>query len=217
MESSSPCHLSPLEDTFLTIAAETEGIYKSKGSKFLAFAYPVDSEDEVKEKVNLLRKKYFDARHHCYAFRLGINGKRYRANDDGEPAHSAGKPILGQLLAYDLTNTLVVVVRYFGGVLLGVGGLIQAYKNAAADALSKAEIVPGIETEVYGLSFKYADMTAVFNLLKAMNLDSYDKLFQDDCFMKVKVRKSQVEQFREQFESVGSIQLSVERGEGMKN
>ena len=142
-------------DTFLTIAAESQGIYKDKGSKFMAFAYPVNSEEAVKEKVDFLRKKYFDARHHCYAYRLGANGERYRVHDDGEPANSAGKPILGQLTARGVSNVLVVVVRYFGGTLLGVGGLIQAYKHAAADALANAEIVADALTVTCQLTFAY--------------------------------------------------------------
>jgi len=158
---------------FLTISSSSEGLYKAKGSKFLAFAFPVSSEEEVKEKLDFLRKKYFDARHHCYAYRLGANGERYRANDDGEPANSAGKPVLGQLVARNLTNVLVVVVRYFGGILLGVGGLAQAYKQAAADALDHAEIITGAVTETWLLTFAYADMNLVLKVLKDMNL-KYD-------------------------------------------
>ena len=124
------------QDTFLTISAKSEAVFKEKGSKFLAFAFPVGSEEDVKEKLDLLRKKYFDASHHCYAYRLGVNGEQYRANDDGEPANSAGKPILGQLISCNVTNVLVVVVRYFGGTLLGFGGLIKAYKQATAAALA---------------------------------------------------------------------------------
>ena len=119
--------------SYHTIASGAEGSYKEKGSKFLAFAYPVASEAEVKEKIEALKAKYFDARHHCYAWILGAEKKLYRANDDGEPNHSAGDPILGQLRAMNLTNVLIVVVRYFGGVKLGVGGLVTAYRSAAED------------------------------------------------------------------------------------
>ncbi len=188
----------------------SEGIYKDKGSKFLAFAYPVNSEDEVKEKVDLLRKKYFDARHHCYAYRLGAGGEQYRANDDGEPANSAGKPILGQLTAYDVTNVLVVVVRYFGGILLGVGGLIQAYKQATADALSNADIVPAIVTETYHFVFDYPAMNQVLKVVKDMNLECYDQDFNLSCSMKVKVRKSLAGQMKKRLELIESLNVTME-------
>ena len=171
----------------------------------MAFAYPVSSEEEVKEKVDALRKKYFDARHHCYAYRLGASGKQYRANDDGEPANSAGKPILGQLTAYGLTNVLVVVVRYFGGILLGVGGLIQAYRQATADALNNTEIITGIITETYHLSFDYAAMNHVLKVVKDMNLECDGQDFNLTCTMNVKVRKSQAEQMKKRFETIESF------------
>ena len=196
-------------DTFLTIAAASEGIYKAKGSKFLAFAYPVSSEEEVKEKVDLLRRKYFDARHHCYAYRLGATGEQYRANDDGEPANSAGKPILGQLIAHGLTNVLVVVVRYFGGVLLGVGGLVQAYRQATADALNNAEIKTDVITETYQFSFGYPDLNQVLKVVKEMDLECYGQDFNLICTMNVKVRKSLVEQMKKRLELIDSLKITV--------
>jgi len=202
-------------DSFLTIASESEGLYKEKGSKFLSFAYPVSSEEEVKERVDFLRKKYFDARHHCFAYRLGADGKRYRANDDGEPANSAGKPILGQLMAHNITNVLVVVVRYFGGILLGVGGLVQAYKQAAADALSNARIVTDAVTETYQLTFDYANMNRVLKVMKEMNLKYSKQDFNSslsplpsslsNCTMNVRVRKSQADQMKKRLEAVAII------------
>ena len=189
-------------EVFFTIAAATEGIYKEKGSKFMAFAYPVNSEEEVKEKVELLRRKYFDARHHCYAYRLGATGGQYRAVDDSEPANSAGKPILGQLIAHDVTNVLVVVVRYFGGTLLGVGGLMQAYKQATADALSNAGIITGVVTGTYQISFGYPAMNQVLKVVKDMDLECYAQNFDLTCTMNVKVRKSLVEQLRKRLEHV---------------
>ncbi len=197
-------------DEFLTIASTYEGIYKDKGSKFLAFAYPVNSEEEVKEKVEQLRKKYFDARHHCYAYRLGAVGERYRANDDGEPANSAGKPILGQLMAYNVTNVLVVVVRYFGGILLGVGGLVQAYKQATADALANAEIITGVVTETYRFSFDYPAMNQVLKVVKDMDLECYGQDFNLTCIMKVKVRKNLAEQMKKRLELVESLRMEIE-------
>ena len=196
-----------MEDTFLTIASVSEGIYKDKGSKFLAFAYPVVNEEEVKKKVEFLRKKYFDARHHCFAYRLGADGQQYRANDDGEPANSAGKPILGQLIAHGVTNVLVVVVRYFGGILLGVGGLVQAYKQAAISALSNAEIVTDVVTETYIFSFDYPDMNQVLKVVKDMNLDCYGQDFNLTCAMSVKVRKSLAEQMKKRLETVESLKI----------
>ena len=194
-------------DTFLTIASESTGVYKDKGSKFLAFAYPVSREDEVKEKVDFLRRKYFEARHHCYAYRLGADGERCRANDDGEPANSAGKPILGQLVARGVTNVLVVVVRYFGGILLGVGGLTQAYKQATADALATAEIVTDVVTETWQLTFAYQDMNRVLKVVKDMNIECYGQDFNLICAMNVKVRKSHAEEMKKRLESVESLNI----------
>ena len=194
-----------LDDTFLTIAAAAEGMYKEKGSKFMAFAYPVNSEEEVKEKVEHLRRKYFDARHHCYAYRLGATGEPYRANDDSEPANSAGKPILGQLMAYGVSNVLVVVVRYFGGILLGVGGLMQAYRQAAANALANAEIITDAVSETFRLSFDYSAINQVLKVVKDMDLECYGQDFNLTCTMYVKVRKSLVEQMKKRLETVEGI------------
>ena len=190
---------------FLTIASASEGLYKEKGSKFIAFAYPVKSEEEVKEKLDFLRKKYFDARHHCFAYRLGANSERYRANDDGEPANSAGKPILGQLIARNLTNILVVVVRYFGGILLGVGGLAQAYKQAAADALDHAEIITEAVTETWSLTFDFADMNLVLKVVKNMNLECFAQHFDLTCSMKVKIQTNLTIQMKKRLEHIESL------------
>ena len=200
-----------MKDTFLTISSESRGIYKDKGSKFMAFAYPVTSEGEAMEKLELLRKKYFDARHHCYAYRLGANGERYRTNDDGEPANSAGKPILGQLTARGVTNVLVVVVRYFGGILLGTGGLTQAYKQAAAAALANARIVKHALTENYQLSFDYQDMNHVLKVVKDMKLEYYGLDFNQNrelyCTMNVKVKKDQSVQLKKMLEPFKSLKM----------
>ena len=175
----------------------------------MAFAYPVRCEEEVKEKIDFLRRKYFDARHHCYAYRLGADGNRYRANDDGEPASSAGKPILGQLAARGVTNVLVVVVRYFGGILLGVGGLAQAYKQAAADALAHAETVTGTVTETWRLTFAYPDMNRVLKVLKDMNLECFGQDFNLNCTMNVKLRKSQVEEMKKRLEMIDTSKIEI--------
>ena len=130
-----------MKDTYNTITAASEGLFTDRGSKFIAYAFPIKSEEEIKEYLEEIKKEHWKARHHCYAWRLGIDGNTYRANDDGEPSGTAGKPILGQLDSFEITDTLVVVVRYFGGTKLGVGGLINAYKSAAIDALQQVEII----------------------------------------------------------------------------
>ncbi|WP_242922753.1 IMPACT family protein [Pontibacter liquoris] len=178
-----------MQDTYHTIAAPTEGLYKEKGSKFIALAYPVYSEEEVKQQLAALRRQYYDARHHCYAYTLGADKSRYRANDDGEPNHSAGDPILGQIRSAELSNVLVVVVRYFGGVKLGVSGLINAYKTAAADALSQATIVEKYETVQLQVHFQYAQMNEVMRLVKEYELEIKQQQFALDCHLVLEVRK----------------------------
>ena len=159
-----------MKDTFHTIRESAEGIYKEKGSKFMAFAFPVRSEEEIKERMEILKKEYHDARHHCYAWRLGAEMEQFRSNDDGEPSGSAGPPILGQIRSKNLTNILVVVVRYFGGTLLGVGGLIQAYKSAAADALEHADIVLEKVYSRWEVQFGYPRMNDIMRLVKEYDL-----------------------------------------------
>ncbi len=158
------------KDTFLTIAEPSEGLYKEKGSKFLAFAYPVTTEEEVKEHIENLKKRYYDARHHCYAYILGRNKEKFRANDDGEPSSTAGKPILGQLYSKDITNVLIVVVRYFGGKKLGASGLIIAYKTAAADALEHSKIVTRIVKQDIIVYCSFAEVDLVMRIAKNFDL-----------------------------------------------
>lgn len=178
-----------MRNTYLTIGEPAEGIYKEKGSKFIALAYPVGSENEIKERIEAIRKQYHDARHHCYAWRLGPEMKLYRSNDDGEPAGSAGPPILGQIRSKNLTNILLVVVRYFGGTLLGVGGLIRAYKSAAADALEKATIHQKKVYSHWELKFAYPQMNAVMKLVKEYDLVMEKQQFDLDCSMVLAVWK----------------------------
>jgi uncharacterized YigZ family protein len=170
--------------SYRTLGNTAEGSYKEKGSKFMAFAYPVVSESEIKDRLEALRKKYFDARHHCFAYLLGADKTRFRAFDDGEPNHSAGDPILGQIRSRDLTNVLVVVVRYFGGVKLGVGGLISAYKAAAEDALNNAMVMERNVTKVIVLNYLYASTTEVMRLVKEFELHIEDQSFTDQCMLK---------------------------------
>ncbi len=194
-------------DTYRSIEAASEGLFKDNGSRFIALAYPVESEDQVKEIVAGLKKEYHDARHHCYAYRLGHRGDRFRANDDGEPSGSAGRPILGQIDAAGLSDILVVVVRYFGGIKLGIPGLIRAYKTSTADALAKA----GVVEKVAGLSFRvrydYLDMNAVMKVLKDLSLPVSGQIFDTQCSVDVRVRLTLVETFRERMGQIGSCQL----------
>ena len=155
-------------DTYSSIAASSEGVYKEKGSRFLAFAYPVTSEHEVKTLLDKARKDYYDARHHCYAYRIGINGDIWRVNDDGEPSSTAGRPIYSQILSKGLSDILIVVVRYFGGTKLGVPGLIRAYKSAAADAIANSRIVEKTASEMFEAVFDYAATDKVMRALKDM-------------------------------------------------
>lgn len=178
------------DDTYRTILNEAAGIYKEKGSKFLAFVLPVTTEDQVKQELDRLRKTYYDARHHCYAYILGYDKSAWRINDDGEPSGTGGRPIYGQLLSNDLTNTLVVVVRYFGGIKLGVGGLINAYRSAAADAIANALIVEETIKEVYELRFKYEEMNNVMKVLKEDEVEILETDFNLSCKMTIRMKRS---------------------------
>ncbi|MBD1398471.1 YigZ family protein [Pontibacter sp. JH31] len=198
-----------MEDTYRTIAEPSEGLYKEKGSKFIALAYPVYSEEEVKEILAGLRKQYYDARHHCYAYSLGADKSRYRANDDGEPNHSAGDPILGQIRSADLSNVLVVVIRYFGGTKLGVSGLIHAYKTAAAEALSTATIEERHETALLQVHFAYPQMNDVMSLVKEYDLSIKEQQFELDCRMTLEVRKKLQEEVSGKLEVVEGVEVEV--------
>jgi uncharacterized YigZ family protein len=174
--------------SYKTIEVPVEGVYKEKGSKFISLAFPVDSEVEIKSKLEYTRKKYFDARHHCYAFTIGPAKNNFRASDDGEPNHSAGDPILGQIRSKDLTNILIIVVRYFGGTKLGVGGLIQAYRTATEDALQKAVVV---EKEVYKsieLNYPYSSTPEVMKLVKDSELGILSQSFEEKGKLNAKLK-----------------------------
>jgi len=166
---------------FRTIEGPATGQYKEKGSRFLAFAYPVETEEEIRTHLERLQKEYFDARHHCYAWMLGPDQQRFRANDAGEPNHSAGDPILGQIRSRNLTNVLVVVVRYFGGVKLGVGGLITAYRTAADDALSNAVIVEREVRDTVVITYDYEATPEVMRLVRDFNLSIVNQTFDQRC------------------------------------
>jgi uncharacterized YigZ family protein len=179
-----------IEDKYKEVKKNTTGIYKEKGSKFIAYSYPVYSEEEVKEKLEEVRKLEHSARHHCYAYILNPDKSAQRANDDGEPSSTAGKPILGQILSNNLTNILIVVVRYFGGVKLGVPGLIRSYKTAAAEAILEATIITKTIKEQYKVSFKYPQMNDVMRLIKEYDLEVVNTDFQIDCKLIFAVPKS---------------------------
>ena len=178
-----------MSDTYKTIIAPTEGIYKEKGSKFLSFAIPVSSADEVKEIVKNYRKEYYDSRHVCYAYMLGADRKEFRANDDGEPSGTAGRPILGQINSRELTDILVIVVRYFGGILLGTGGLVVAYKEATTDALDQAEVIEKTVDETISIVFDYVLMNEVMRIIKDTNAQISSQNFEDQCAMQLSIRK----------------------------
>lgn len=183
--------VSELRDIYRTIAAPAEAIYKERSSKFLAYAYPVESEEEVKVHLDKLRKEYFDATHHCYAYRIGAEGEQFRANDDGEPSGTAGKPILGQLLSSQLTNCLVVVVRYFGGTKLGVSGLIQAYKESTAEVLAASDIIEKTVDTLFEVEFPYIAMNGVQRVIKEVSPRIDSQNFDNLCTMTLRVRKSE--------------------------
>ncbi len=194
-----------MEDVYQTIEKESQGFFKDKGSKFYSFAYPVKNEDEIKEILARLRKEHHSARHHCYAWRLGTEEITFRANDDGEPSSTAGKPILGQLQSFNVTNTLIVVVRYFGGTLLGVSGLINAYRNAAADALKNAEIKQKtVEREII-LDFTYNELAEVMNTIKHENLTVIYTRFEERCNLAVSVRKSEIDKVTAVFNNIYGV------------
>lgn len=190
-------------DSYKSISKSSTGIYKELGSKFLSFAFPVSSEDEINSILSELRKSYFDAKHHCYAYRLGINGDLWRANDDGEPSFSAGKPILGQLLSKEISDVLVVVVRYFGGTKLGIPGLIRAYKSATSDAINNTEIVEKIVCADICISFDYLLMNQIMKIIKEFSANISEQQFDNLCTINVSIRQSCSARFIEVIEEAG--------------
>ncbi|MBO4446492.1 MAG: YigZ family protein [Bacteroidales bacterium] len=183
------------KDKYLSIAAPAEGVFKDRGSRFTAFACPVETEEEIKLHIASLKKEFHDARHHCYAWRLGVDGEPWRASDDGEPAGTAGRQILSQIDSAGLSDVLVVVVRYFGGVKLGVPGLIAAYRGSTAEALAAAEKIEKTAVKHFRLSFPYDAMPAVMKLLKSMDLKQAAPEFGESCSIDAAVRLGAVETF----------------------
>ena len=194
------------DDVYKTITKPSEGSYSEKRSKFISFAYYVETEEETKDILDEIRNKYYDARHVCYAYLIGCDEIQYRANDDGEPSGTAGRPILGQIRSFELTNVLIVVVRYFGGIKLGTGGLIVAYKAAAANALEQADIVTRTVDEQIRFKFEYPFMNDVMRVVKDMEADVLDQTFYLDCDMTVRIRRSEMPILRERISQIQTIE-----------
>lgn len=182
-----------IKDSYLTIESDAEAIFKEKSSKFLCYAFHVESEEEITAHLEILRKRYYDATHHCYAWRLGPFGERFRANDDGEPSSTAGKPILGQLLSREITNCLIVVVRYFGGTKLGVPGLIAAYKESAAAVLDEAKVIERTVDTTVKVEFSYVVMNDVMRIIKDEQPTIVEQIFDNLCSMTLSIRNSKAE------------------------
>ena len=199
-----------MEDVYKTIEAPSkETLFKEKGSKFFGYAFPVASEDAVKETLEILRKKHHTARHFCYAYQLGIEKIRFRANDDGEPNNSAGMPIYGQIQAFEVTNILIVSVRYFGGTKLGVGGLMSAYKLAAQMALEASDILEKTINITYTLTFNYDLMNSVMRIIKERNIDIVDQKLEMDCQYTIAVRKNDAETIFTIFDTLYKVAIKV--------
>lgn len=197
-----------IRDSYKSIPGPAEGLFKDNGSRFISFAFPVETEEEVKSIVGDLKKKYHDARHHCYAYRLGYLGDKFRANDDGEPSSSAGRPILGQIDSRGLSDVLVVVVRYFGGIKLGIPGLIRAYKTSTAEALDKAGYVEKIAGKWFSVRFGYEAMNSVMKILKDMDLQQKGQAFGAECTLQVWIRLSAEDDFRTRIRKIENCTIN---------
>ncbi|MEA3504274.1 MAG: YigZ family protein [Bacteroidota bacterium] len=195
------------QDTYKAISDRSEGFFKDKGSKFYSFAFPVFNEEEVRTNLENIRKQFHDARHHCYAYSIGFDRDLFRINDDGEPSGTAGNPIHGQILSYDLRNVLIIVVRYFGGTKLGVRGLINAYKFAAQDAINNAKILDKKLKDVYELHYDYTLMSKVMYIIKEEKLEQLETKFEIDCKLKFSVRKKESKRILELFSAMYPLKI----------
>jgi uncharacterized YigZ family protein len=196
------------EDQYLTIAGTSEGIFKEKGSKFIAIAVPVHSVEQARSELESIRKKYHDARHHCYAYKIGRDDEaEYRYNDDGEPSGTAGKPIYGQIESFGLSHILIVVIRYFGGIKLGTGGLIQAYKAAARDALENAKIITRTRYAPLTIMFPYPAMNDIMRCIKEEDLDIRDQEFTLEGKITLNIRLGRYEMTKERFLSIEGVTI----------
>jgi len=200
--------MNEIKDTYKTITKPSEEtLFKDRNSKFFGYAFPVFSEEDIKERLEELRKQHHTARHHCYAWQLGTESTRFRANDDGEPSNSAGQPIYGQIQSFDVTNILIVSVRYFGGTKLGVGGLINAYRTSAQLALEASEIVEKTIDIHYKLKFGYDMMNKVQRIIKERNLDIINQKLELDCEYTISVRKKEAENIFEIFDNLFKVEI----------
>ena len=198
------------KDSYLTLAAPVQTAMRERSSKFLTYAYPVTDEEQIRTHLEALRKEFYDATHHCYAYRLGPQGEIFRANDDGEPSGTAGKPILGQLLSQEVTDCLVVVIRYFGGTKLGVSGLIQAYREATQEVLEAAEIVERTVDSIIQVDFSYMAMNGVMRIIKEMNPRIDEQTFDNLCTMRLRIRKSEAPILIAKLEKVEGVTIEVQ-------
>lgn len=196
-----------IKDSYKTIKNNSEGFFKDRGSKFFGYAYPYTSEEELKNKIEELKKEHHTARHHCYAYRFKPDYSVYRANDDGEPTNAAGKPILGQIDAKDLTNVAVVVVRYFGGTKLGVGGMMNAYKTAALEALNNAEIIECTIDDLFEVSFGYPEINTVMRFIKDLGVEIVNQKMELDCKIQFTVRQKDAGKAEEKFTGLKNITI----------
>jgi uncharacterized YigZ family protein len=196
------------EDTYKTIEKVSKGLFKDRGSKFIALAYPVNSEEEAKLLLVNIRKEYHDACHHCYAYRIGFDKLIYRTNDDGEPSGTAGKPIYNQILSKDLTNIFIVVVRYFGGTLLGIPGLINAYKSAVLDALNNAHIVTKTVNDVYEIVYDYPVMNDVMKIIKDNGIEIISTDFVSKCKVVFSIRKNNSSTIYDLMKKLDSVRIN---------
>ncbi len=195
-------------DTFLTVKDTATSIFKDKGSKFIAFIYPVSTIDEIKSILDQKRKEYYDARHVCYAYMLGFERLNFRANDDGEPSGTAGRPILGQINGANLTDVLIIVVRYFGGILLGTSGLINAYKTSAYDVINSAEIITKIVEKSFVATCDYQTVNDVMKIIKEYNLELVKSEYNLDCSFTFKVRTSLIDTVSKKFSNLDFVQFN---------
>lgn len=197
-----------MTDQYKTIKFPSEGLFKDKGSKFLAFAFPFEDENELKKYIEPLRKEHFKAVHFCYAYRIGLDKTNFRVNDDGEPSGSAGRPILNVLLSKEITNILVVVVRYWGGTLLGVPGLINAYKSATEEALTNAEIIEKTVNDVYQITFGYVQMNDIMKVVKDFDLKIKNQQFDNQCIVELEFRQNITSQIIGRLEKIDEIEIT---------
>ena len=197
-----------IQDTYFTIAnSSPEVLFKEKNSKFFGYAFPISSEEEVKIHIENLKKQHFSARHWCYAYQLGTDKIQYRANDDGEPNNSAGMPIYGQIQSFNVTNILIVIVRYFGGVKLGVGGLITAYKTAAQMALEESEIIEKTIDVHFLIQFDYKNMNKVMRVIKEKNITIVSQIMKEDCQIEIATRKKNAKSIFDIFENIFEVDI----------